>query len=206
MVSFHQHDTGALGDIDAKSERVQHRTLRSPLTMAPAYRTANDDWPAGGKFLAIIDAWILALWIGGLLGFALIFAPVAFRAVPQLDVFAALTATILDRLATLGYVCGAISIGISLLRSLHAADRRLDLGRVALVVIMLTLVTYQSRAIVPRMQSTMQALRAPLDSIPKTDPRRVAYDNLHQRSSLYYGTLVLLGLVTIALGAVRGRE
>lgn len=141
--------------------------------------------------MAAIEIPVLGLWLGALCGFAFIFAPAAFRLVPDVARFAALTAENLDRLSLAGYLAGAVTIVAAALRSIDAADRTNDIIRIVLVLLALALVAYQQVAIIPAMAA-----------IP--DVQGPAYHALHQRSTIVYGAVLLLGLVALVMAAVRG--
>ena len=90
-----------------------------------AYRTRLD------RILAAVEIPAIGLWLGALCGFAFIFAPNAFRLVPDVTQFADLTAANLRVLGNVGAVCGGLAIVIALVRSLDAADRTNDIVRAA---------------------------------------------------------------------------
>ncbi len=134
----------------------------------------------------------MGLWLGALCGFAFIFAPIAFRIVAPLDVgrFAQLTAAILAALAVMGYICGGIAIVMALWRSRDAGDRIFDFARALLIALALGLVWYEGRSILPEMLAV-------------TDIASPQYHALHQRSTVVYGGVVVLGLVAIVMAATR---
>jgi hypothetical protein len=144
------------------------------------------------RILAAIEIPALGLWLGALCGFAFIFAPIAFRIVAPLDIgrFAALTAAILGALAVMGYVCGGVAIIMALWRSREAGDRIFDFVRALLIAAALALVWYEARAIVPAMATV-------------SDVNSSQYHALHSRSTLVYGSVVLLGLIAIVMAAAR---
>jgi hypothetical protein len=150
-----------------------------------AYRTRLD------RLLAAIEIPAIGLWLGALCGFAFLFAPNAFRLVPDVAQFASLTAANLRELATVAWVCGGIAIVIALVRSRDASDRTNDIVRAALIVVALGLVAYETFAIVPAMTAM-------------TDLHSTAFDDLHQQSSRVYGGVVALALAALVLAAVRG--
>lgn len=155
---------------------------------------------------AAVEAWAMAVWIGALVGFAFIFAPAAFRVVTNLDTFATLTSTVLGRLLILGFVCGAIAIAAAVVRASDGVERRNDLGRILLILVMFGFSLYEGAAVMPAMQSTMQQFGGSFAAVGKDDPRRQAYDALHRRSTIVYGTVVILGFAAIALSAVRPED
>ncbi len=134
----------------------------------------------------------MGLWLGALCGFAFIFAPIAFSIVAPLDIgrFAALTSAILAALAIMGYVCGGVAIVMALWRSREAGDRIFDFVRALLIAGALALVWFQSRTIVPAMAAV-------------NDVTSAQYHALHNRSTLIYGGVVLLGLISIVMAAAR---
>jgi hypothetical protein len=144
------------------------------------------------RILAAIEIPALGLWLGALCGFAFIFAPIAFRIVGPGDVgrFARLTAAILAALAVMGYVCGSLAIVMALWRSREAGDRIFDFVRALLIALALALVWFESRAIVPSMAAM-------------SDVTSAQYHALHNRSSLVYGSVILLGLIAIVMAAAR---
>ncbi|GAC1421394.1 MAG: hypothetical protein NVSMB5_14530 [Candidatus Velthaea sp.] len=144
------------------------------------------------RILAAIELPALGLWLGALCGFAFVFAPIAFRVVGANDVsrFAALTSAILGSLTIVGYTCGSIAIVVALVRSREAGDRTFDFLRALLVILALALVWVQSALIVPAMAAT-------------TDLHSAAYHELHGRSSLLYGGVVLLGFAALIMAAIR---
>lgn len=144
------------------------------------------------RILAAIEVPALGLWLGALCGFAFVFAPVAFRTIGSTDVsrFAALTSSILGSLTMVGYICGGIAIVVALVRSREAGDRTFDFLRALLVVLALALVWVQSALIIPAMAAT-------------TDLQSAAYHDLHGRSTLLYGGVVVLGFVALIMAAIR---
>ena len=152
----------------------------------------NDPSGRRDRVLAAIEIPALGVWLGALVAFAFIFAPAAFRVVAPLDVarFAALIAQSLGTLTGWGYVLGGIAIVVGLLRASSAGDRIWDFVRVLLVMLALGLATYDQRAIVPAMTATV-------------DVHSQAYRDLHNRSTLVYGGVVLLALAALILAAAR---
>jgi hypothetical protein len=144
------------------------------------------------RVLAAIEIPALGVWLGALVGFAFVSAPLAFRIVAPLDVgrFAVLTAQTLGSLTLWGYALGGIAIVVVLLRSAGAGDRTWDFGRAVLLALALGLAAYQQQSIVPAMVSA-------------TDVRSEEYRALHQRSTQVYGVVVVLVFAALILAAVR---
>jgi hypothetical protein len=150
-----------------------------------AYRTRLD------RSLAAVEIPAIGLWLGALCGFAFIFAPNAFRLVPDVTQFAALTAANLRVLGDVGAICGGLAIVIALVRSIDAADRTGDILRAALILVALAGVAYETFAIVPAMTAI-------------TDVHSPEFAELHARSSQIYGGVVVFALAALIMAAVRG--
>lgn len=156
------------------------------------------------RIAAVIEQLALAVWIGGLIGFAFLTAPAAFHIVSNLDQFASLTGKVLSELSRVGYWCGGIAIVAAIVRSIDAADRTWDLIRAAILVLMLGGAAYQANAVAPAMSDTLKGMGGSFGSVAESDPRRQEYRRLHDESTRVYGVVVFLGLVTIAIAAARG--
>ncbi len=144
------------------------------------------------RVLAAVEIPALGVWLGALVGFAFVSAPLAFRIVAPVDLarFAALTGQTLGTLTLWGYVLGGIAIVAVLIRSAGAGDRTWDFGRAVLLGLALGLATYEQQAIVPAMTAS-------------TDVRGEEYRALHQRSTQIYGAVVVLVFAALILAAVR---
>ena len=144
------------------------------------------------RVLAAIEIPALGIWLGALIGFAFISAPIAFRTVAPIDLhrFALLTSGSIEVLTLTGYTLGGVAVIAAVLRAMTAGDRTWDLARIGLVLIALGLATYERQAIVPQMTAVL-------------DVQSPAYHALHQRSTQIYGGVVLLGLLALILAAAR---
>lgn len=160
----------------------------------------------GFRFIETLYVWALAVWVGSLVGFAFVFAPVAFSYLSgNLDTFASIIGGTLSVVTVLGYVCGTIAIGTSLMAAAHT---RLPwvVVRVACIAVMLGLTAFSEHAIVPAMVQAQSSFHAPFNAIPKSDPRRIRYDALHRQSSEVYGAVLVLGFCALALYVPSGRN
>jgi hypothetical protein len=151
------------------------------------------------RLLIALEAAVLALWAGSMAGFAFVVAPIAIRIVPRMDTFAALVGAVIRGVGSFGTVCGAIAVVAALGRAISPGARPLALGRIALVAVGLAASAYESNAIIPRMEATAAQIPGPIDSVPKSDPRRAAYDAEHTSSSRVYGLAFLCVLGAVAL-------
>jgi hypothetical protein len=151
------------------------------------------------RIVTAVEAAVLALWAGAMAGFAFVFAPIAIRIVPEMGTFATLIGAFIRGLSSFGGVCGAIAIVASLVRSVAPEARKLALGRIALVAVGLVASAYETQAIVPRMEATAAQIPGAIDSVPRDDPRRAAYDEEHHQSTRVYGLAFLCVLAAVVL-------
>ena len=151
------------------------------------------------RLLIALEAAVLALWAGAMAGFAFVVAPIAIRIVPQMDTFATLIGAIVRGIGSFGTVCGAIAVVAALGRAISPTARPLAIGRIALIAVGLAASAYESTAIIPKMEATAALIPGPIDSVPKSDPRRAAYDGQHKASSRVYGLAFLCVLGAVAL-------
>jgi hypothetical protein len=151
------------------------------------------------RTLTALEAAVLALWAGAMAGFAFVFAPIAIRIVPQMGTFAALIGAFIRGLSSFGAVCGGIAIAASLARALAPESRKFAAGRIALVAVGLTASAYETTTIIPRMEATAAKIPGAIDSVPKDDPRRAAYDEQHHQSTRVYGLAFLCVLAAVTL-------
>ena len=147
------------------------------------------------RILAAIEIPALGIWLGALLGFAFVFAPLAFRIVAPGDLgrFATLIAGSIATLTLWGYVLVGIAIVVAVLRAAGAADRTWDAVRLVLMLGALALITWERQGVVPAMETSRDV----------TSP---AYRALHARSTEIYGGAALLALVALILAASRAPE
>jgi hypothetical protein len=148
-----------------------------------------------------VEALALALWTGAMAGFAFIFAPIAFRTIGNMTTFGAVTAGVLRALSTFGVVCGVVAIVASLGRSYAPESVRLRGLRNLLVIVAFAATAYEQNAILPRMEATAAQIPGAIDSVPKEDPRRAAYDAEHDASTRVYGLAFLCVAAATALVA-----
>ncbi len=170
------------------------------------------------RIVTAIETTVLGLWAGSMAGFAFVFAPIAITRVSRMDVFAALIAATIRGISRLGTVCGTVAIAASLVRIAGARGsaqrsarpqigiRRLAVARILLVVVALGASAYESSTIIPRMEATASQIPGPIDSVPKSDPRRVAYDDEHKASSRVYGAAFLCVLAALPLAGFGRRR
>ncbi len=141
----------------------------------------------------------LGLWLGALVFFGAILAPIAFSQLPPL--FATPAAGIhaagmvvgdsLVRLHWIGLFCGLIFLVVSVLARAHY---RTIIPQALLVLVMMLLTAYSQFSIIPRMDTARDSVGGNVDAVAANNPGRQIFDRLHQRSVHVEALVLLCGL------------
>jgi hypothetical protein len=153
----------------------------------------------------------LGLWLGALVFFATVLAPIAFSQLPPL--FATPAAGIhaaglivggsLVRLHWMGLVCGLIFLVVSVLARAHY---RTIIPQAVLVLVMMLLTAYSQFSIIPRMDTAREAVGGNVAAVASDNPGRQIFDRLHQRSVHVEGLILLCGIVALFATTHGSRE
>ncbi|MFY9780581.1 MAG: DUF4149 domain-containing protein [Candidatus Baltobacteraceae bacterium] len=155
------------------------------------------------KTLGAIEIGATAFWTGASAGFAAIDVPLAFRVLTDRDTIAELTGQTLHRLAVSTYVAGGLATGAALARAaLDGESRNYDGLRALAGSAALVLIAYHEAAVIPAMREVKAAMGSFKD-VAEDDPKRLAYRELHGRSTRVWGTALLLGVLQLGLAATR---
>jgi len=141
----------------------------------------------------------LSVWLGGLVFFALVEAPVAFTALPSTHLAGQVVAISLTRLHGIGIVCGLLLLACLLL--LGADGRRKALIASLTLTALMLILTFASQFIVmPRMEAYRLHSGGDITLVADDNPDRVAFNRLHHLSEhleegVLLGALILLGVM-----------
>lgn len=130
----------------------------------------------------------LGLWLGALVAFAFIFAPIAFAQIGATPGFAATIATSIGMLVRAGDWCGILAAAITVFTRLE--KRRIAAIIVGGIALAILLGFVETQSIIPAMQAVQPGSRA--------------FAQVHQRSAAIYGVVVLA--VVTAFGAASYRS
>jgi hypothetical protein len=142
---------------------------------------------------------VLGLWLGALVFFGAVLAPIAFSQLPPLfptpaaGIHAAgmVVGGSLVRLHWIGLVCGLIFLIVSVVARAHY---RTILPQALLVLAMMLLTAYSQFSIIPRMDTARDSVGGNVDAVAANNPGRQIFDRLHQRSVHVEGLVLLCGL------------
>ena len=148
----------------------------------------------------------LSLWLGALVFFGAVLAPIAFSQLPPL--FATPAAGIhaagmvvggsLVRLHWIGLFCGLIFLVVSVLARAHY---RTIIPQALLVLVMMLLTAYSQFSIIPRMDTARDSVGGNVDAVAANNPGREIFDRLHQQSVHVEALVLLCGLGALAATA-----
>jgi uncharacterized membrane protein len=140
----------------------------------------------------------LGIWVGSVVFFSFFTAPTLFGALPR-DLAGRAVSAIFPRYYALGAVCGAVAILAGLiLGARQPAFGRLLAYELVLLGLMTGIVVYAGAVVLPQAAQARQALPA-LEGTPGYDDAKTRFDALHRRSVALNGTVLLLGIASIAL-------
>jgi hypothetical protein len=142
---------------------------------------------------------VLGLWLGALVFFGAVLAPIAFTQLPPLfptraaGIHAAglVVGSSLVRLHWIGLFCGLIFLLVLVLAHAHF---RTIIPQAVLVLAMILLTAYSQFSIIPRMDTARDSIGGNVDAVPPDNPGRQIFDRLHRRSTQVEGLVLLCGL------------
>lgn len=136
----------------------------------------------------------MTVWIGGIIFFAFVVAPTVFSVLPTRAMAGMVVTRSLASLHWMGVVCGCVFLAASLLLS---RSTRVSVILQDLLVVAMMVLTLASQLFVSARMETLRVAMGQIDSVPLSDPRRVAFNSLHQWSTTLEGSVLLLGLTAL---------
>ena len=148
----------------------------------------------------------MVIWVGGLIFFAFVEAPISFHVMGTTRQFAHLIGGSIHAIDHLGTTCGFVFIITSLLlwKYTAALKRKLLVIEVALVAIMIAATAYVEVDILPMMEHDRALVGGDIASVPANNPAHANFEHLHKVSEKVEGTALLLGVGVILLMAAEG--
>jgi hypothetical protein len=160
-------------------------------------------------FLRTLILLALVVWVGGLLFFGAVVAPVAFESLmpmfrdPGVGLGAAGTMVrdSLTHLHDIGLFCGAILLLLYVVERITSATRRSIGPPVLLTALMMGLTAYSQFSVIPRMETLRLNAGAAMFDLNSTNPARLDFNRLHNLSTSLEGIVLLCGIGLIILYA-----
>jgi formate/nitrite transporter FocA (FNT family) len=163
------------------------------------------------KFVKELNSTLLGVWLGAALFFSAVVAPAVFLVLRGSDAANPnqIAGSIVTR--TLGVInLGGFVIGLlALLTLLIAPQTKRGIAFIleALSLVLMTVATGVGHWIVAaRLVALRTSLLVPIDQAAWNDPRRVAFNHLHQYSVMLLSLAMIAAIVAIIVGRCRARE
>ena len=150
------------------------------------------------RFLRLLS---VVVWVGGIIFFAFVLAPVAFSVLPSQQLAGSVVGGSLRVLDIIGLVGGAIfwlTTAILFKRSALAHKRRYEV-QLLLSAIMLLATAYLHAGILPAMERDRVQSGGDIEVAPKDNPAKIHFELLHKRSERLEGAILFLGLGLVLL-------
>ena len=141
----------------------------------------------------------LAAWVGGIICFAFVVAPTLFSVLPARNLAGLVVSRSLTLLHSMGVVCGAAFLVLSLLEAHGATGNWRVLAARNLLVLGMVALTLGSQTMVAAKMAALRVQMGDIDLVPADDARRVAFNQLHQWSTRLETMVLLLGLAVLYL-------
>jgi len=154
-------------------------------------------------FLRALRLLTIVIWVGGLIFFAFVEAPTAFKVMGTDRQFALLINGSITTLNRLGLAAGLIFLIATLLLWFRSSPhlRKLLLAQMVLVVLMIAATIYVQHGIIPAMERDRTTAGGDIAAVPSTNPTRADFDRLHALSEKFEGSALFLGLGVVLLMA-----
>jgi hypothetical protein len=145
----------------------------------------------------------LVCWVGGMLMFGAVVAPTIFRVLEAADpangrlIAGTLVGTLLGQLHVLAYACGTvIGFGLLIMKFIGPPPRAF-FARLGIIVVMLGFEIYSGGPLARELTEVRARVPGPIERLPPSDERRLAFDRLHATSTALMGINAALGLVLL---------
>jgi uncharacterized membrane protein len=139
----------------------------------------------------------LVIWVGGIIFFSFVVAPALFSVLPTRNLAGLVVTRALGALHWIGIVCGGVFLICSVLDA-HASTGSWQATAARNVLVFgMVAVTLVSQSVVGARMAALRAAMGEIDSIPLTDPRRIAFNQLHRWSTGLETAVLILGLAAI---------
>ena len=148
--------------------------------------------------VAVLFVYLLSLvcWLGGMVFFSALVAPVVFKVLPMAEA-SKLVGALFPRYYLLGYVCGAVGfLGAIYLCATRMPRMWWAMAALALLIA-LGLTVYAGAVVRPR----VDAIRAVTEEANPDPVRRAEFDRLHHLSVMLNGAVMLLDLGALLASA-----
>jgi hypothetical protein len=151
--------------------------------------------------LRLLRQLAMVAWVGGLMFFAFVVAPVAFHALPSPHQAGLVVGGTLRILHLMGLVGGGVfCLATAWLWLWAEVPARVGFAiQLTLTLVMLLMTSYSQYAILPAMERDRVTAGGDVDAAAETDPARVDFERLHVLSERLEGLVLFCGLGVVYL-------
>lgn len=151
-------------------------------------------------FLRVVRLLTMVVWVGGLVFFAFVLAPVAFNVLPSTHEAGTVVGATLRVLNQIGPYCGYLFL-LATIAAQYTQERRSRLltTQMLLVWLMIGATQYVRTSIVPAMERDRIAAGGDVDAAAPDNPARLDFERLHPLSEKVEGAALFLGLGVVVL-------
>ncbi len=147
------------------------------------------------RFLQLLA---ITVWVGGLCFFAFVLAPTAFGVLPNFHEAGLVVGASLKVFDKVELGCGAIFLLATAAKFLRAQRSRTLLGvELGLAVLMVVATAFLQYRIIPPMDRDQAQVGGDINAVAPTNPARIEFEKLHERSERVAGVTLLLGIVVV---------
>jgi hypothetical protein len=151
------------------------------------------------RFLRVVQLLAMVVWVGGLVFFAFVVAPVAFHVLPTKHEAGMVVAGTLGALNEIGLVCGFLFlIGMPWKLVTNRASY-VALAELLCIAGMMGATMVVQWKIVPQMERDRIAVGGDVDAAAADNPARMDFERLHPVSEKVEGAALFLGLGVVVL-------
>jgi uncharacterized membrane protein len=153
-------------------------------------------------FSAILESLAITIWVGGMAALSFIAAPAIFQTAPSRESAGRSFGLILRRFHWVAYGCGVIILIAGVMR--WSGSYRMvgsEVVRYVIALVMLGLALYSGLIISRQLERVRARMAGGVDRVPKGDPRREEFNQLHRRSTTVMAFNLLLGLALAVMFA-----
>ena len=150
--------------------------------------------------LRILRLLAVVVWVGGLIFFAFVVAPVAFSVLPSTHTAGTVVAGTLNVLNWIALACGILFLlATSFLWSKAQQSRGHLTAELWLILAMIAVSALIQWRIVPAMERDRIAAGGDIDAAPRDNPARRDFEHLHPLSEKLEGAVLFAGLGLVIL-------
>ena len=139
----------------------------------------------------------MVVWVGGIIFFSFVVAPALFNILPTRHLSGLVVTRVLASLHWLGVICGGVFLICSFFEAYHSSGSVQATAARNVLVAGMMVAALISQTVVSTKMAALRGKMGEIDKIAVSDPRRMAFNQLHQWSTGLEVVVLILGLATL---------